>query len=171
MAKPTDKIVSMTPAQLQETINQAVQQALEAERAKAPKAVEPPKNTLVDGKTERQLKIDVAVVRAFKRAGYGDVKPREDVRTYNKWAAAGYLVKPGEKALKISGVGFRLFHLKQVQWVGIPPKEQAPSQAEIDAFVAGQAALTPEQLAQFRDRIGQIVQPGDAPVQPSTTEG
>ena len=44
--KPTDKIVSMTPAQLQETINQAVQQALEAERGKAPKPVvaEPPKN-------------------------------------------------------------------------------------------------------------------------------
>ena len=60
-----------------------------------------PKNTLVDGKTEASLKIDILVCKAFKRAGFGDVTPRQDVMTYNKWLASGHKVKPGERATKV----------------------------------------------------------------------
>ena len=56
---------------------------------------------MVDGKTEQQLRTEVAVCRAFKKAGYGEVKPREDVRTYGKWAEAGYKVKTGERAVRV----------------------------------------------------------------------
>src|SRR4051812_19678228 len=44
---------------------------------------------------------DLAVCRAFKKAGYGDVTPRGDVQTYNRWLAQGYKVKSGEKSIKV----------------------------------------------------------------------
>jgi hypothetical protein len=69
--------VTFTPEALQQVIAQAVAEALRARDAKPM-----PKNTLVDGKTEQQLRIDIMVVKAFKKAGYGEVKPREDVMTY-----------------------------------------------------------------------------------------
>jgi hypothetical protein len=76
------------------------------------------------------------VCRAFKKAGYGEVKPRDDVRTYGKWAEAGFKVKTGERATKVKQ--FRLFHRSQCEWIGLPSK--AEQQAEADAPVAAHAA-------------------------------
>jgi hypothetical protein len=104
---------------------QIVAQAV-AVRLAASKQGSVPKNTIVDGKTEGQLKLDVLVCKTFKKAGFGEVKPRVDVRTFNKWLAEGYRVKPGERATKVRQ--FRLFHKTQVQYEGQPPKEQAPAE-------------------------------------------
>jgi hypothetical protein len=65
-----------------------------------------------DAKSDKQ-KIEVLVVKAFRRCGYGDVVPRADVMTYRKWLESGYRVKPGEKAVKVKQ--FRLFHKSQVE--------------------------------------------------------
>lgn len=93
-------------------------------------------NTLVDGKTERQLKTDVAVCKAFKKAGFGQVIPRVDCMTYNRWMAQGFKVKPGEKSVKVAQ--FRLFHKSQVEFVGQPDK--ADLQAEANAANAVKTA-------------------------------
>jgi hypothetical protein len=98
-----------------------------------------PANKLVDGKTEQQLRTEVAVCRAFKKAGYGEVKPRDDVRTYGKWDEAGFKVKTGERATKEKQ--FRLFHRSQVEATEMPSK--AEIQAEADAAVASHTAATP----------------------------
>lgn len=56
---------------------------------------------------------DLAVTKAFRRAGYGTVTPRVDVQTYGRWLAEGRKVKAGEKSLKVGPL--RLFHLLQTQ--------------------------------------------------------
>src|SRR3954468_9717413 len=56
---------------------------------------------------------DAAVVRAFKKAGYDSVTPRQDVQTYNRWLSQGFKVKAGEKSIKVKQ--FRLFHRQQVE--------------------------------------------------------
>jgi hypothetical protein len=123
------KEVTFTPEALQQVIAEAVAVALAAREAK-----QVPTNKLVDGRTEQQLKIDIMVVKAFKKAGYGEVTPRQDVMTYNKWLASGHKVKPGERAIRVKQ--FRLFHKTQVEYIGIPPKEAAPSAAVKEAKAA-----------------------------------
>jgi hypothetical protein len=129
------KTITISKSDLAALVAQAVAQAL-AGKAEA----KAPANTLVDGKTERQLKTDVAVCRAFKKAGYGEVKPREDVQTYNRWLAQGYKVKTGEKSVKVKQ--FRLFHKSQVEFVGLPSKE--------DMRATGEAAVAAREVAKAR---------------------
>ena len=128
--------MTFTPAALKQVLDAAIAEAVAAALGKAASV---PKNTLVDGKTEASLKIDILVVKAFKRAGFGEVQPRVDVMTYNKWLASGHKVKPGEKATKVRQ--FRLFHRSQVEAVEVPSK--AEMQAEADAAVASHTAATP----------------------------
>src|SRR3954468_12004353 len=116
------KTLNVTQEQLAKIVNAAVAGAIKGQAVKPSKKAEVPANVLVDGKTERQLKTDVAVVRAFKKAGYGSVTPRVDVMTYNRWVAEGYKVKTGEKSVKVKQ--FRLFHKKQVEFVGYSPKPE-----------------------------------------------
>lgn len=105
----------------------------------------PVANTLVDGKTERQLKTDVAVCKAFKKAGFGEVKPREDVMTYNRWMANGFKVKAGEKSVKV--MQFRLFHKSQVEFVGAPNKADLQNEANAANAVKTATKVPTEQRA------------------------
>ncbi len=134
------KTITISKADLAALVAQAVAQAL---AGKAEPKV--PANTLVDGKTERQLKTDVAVCRAFKKAGFGQVKPREDVQTYNRWLSQGYKVKTGEKSVKVKQ--FRLFHKSQVEFVGLPSKE--------DQRAAGEAAVAAQAMGKGRSQATQ----------------
>jgi len=147
--------MTFTPAALKQVLDAAIAEAVAAALGKAASV---PKNTLVDGKTEASLKIDILVVKAFKRAGFGEVQPRVDVMTYNKWLASGHKVKPGEKATKIKQ--FRLFHKSQVEFVGIPPKEAAPSEADVAAVKAAKAATPPTIMQRLKGK-------GSNPAQPS----
>jgi hypothetical protein len=72
----------------------------------------PFKRSIDGGLTERQIKNDSAVIRAFKKLGIS-VKPRIDVMTYNMWLKQGRKVRPGQKAKAfVKGVG-NLFTLDQ----------------------------------------------------------
>jgi hypothetical protein len=128
MTKTNAKTITVSKSDLATMIAQAVAAALSnGMKPVATGSAKPIPNTLVDGKTERQLKIDVAVCRAFKKAGFGNVVPREDVMTYNRWMANGFKVKPGEKSVKVKQ--FRLFHKSQVEFVGAPNKEDLQAEA------------------------------------------
>lgn len=132
-----EKTVSFTPEALKAVLDGAIAEALAAAGV-SPKAGKAPANTLVDGKTEGQLKLDVLVCKTFKKAGFGEVKPRQDVRTYNRWLSEGWRVRPGEKALKIRQ--FRLFHKSQVEFVGLPDKAEQRAEGETAVANAAQAA-------------------------------
>jgi len=149
----TEKTVTFSASELKQVLDAAIAEALAARDAKPI-----PANKLVDGKTEQQLRIDIMVVKAFKKAGFGEVQPRVDVMTYNKWLASGHKVKPGEKATKIKQ--FRLFHKSQVEFVGIPPKEAAPSEADVAAVKAAKAATPPTIMQRLKGK-------GSNPAQPS----
>jgi uncharacterized protein (DUF4415 family) len=153
MTKPNE--MTFTPAALKQVLDAAIAEAVAAALGKAASV---PKNTLVDGKTEASLKIDILVVKAFKRAGFGEVQPRIDVMTYNKWLASGHKVKPGERATKVKQ--FRLFHRSQVEAVALPSK--AEQQAQADAAVAAHAA-TPAKPTLVQRLKGK----GSNPAQPS----
>lgn len=85
---------------------------------------------LSDGKTERQISNDVAVAKAFKKAGF-IVVPRVDALTYKGWILKGMRVVPGQKGLFVKGVG-TLFHSGQVATDVQPSKAQMT--AEVGAM-------------------------------------
>ena len=88
--------------------------------------------------------IEDATVKAFRRGGYGEVKPRQDVRTYNLWLEAGRKVKEGERSTKVRSL--RLFHISQT-----------------DPISAGeQAKLLAEKAAKKAARDGGTVRPSEA---------
>jgi hypothetical protein len=133
--------MAMTKREMQSIIT-AVLTALEGTSPKSqstrniqPKAAQRPVSRAestanLDAKQSRALEMDVRVVRAFKKAGYGDVTPRVDVRTYNRWLADGLKVRVGEKSVKCGTL--RLFHRSQCE-AYVPPKAEnveVPSQAE-----------------------------------------
>jgi hypothetical protein len=64
-------------------------------------------------KTEKRAKIDAQTVTAFEKQGYKDIKPRENVRTFNKWIENGRRVKKGEKSTKCGS--WPLFHYDQTE--------------------------------------------------------
>lgn len=123
--------VTFTPEALKAVIAQAVAEALAARDTK-----QVPKNTSVDAKTDAALKMDVLVCRAFKRSGFGEVRPRIDVQTYNRWLSQGLKVRAGERCTKVRQ--FRLFHRSQCEPVA--EQSKAEMQAEADAAVAAHAA-------------------------------
>lgn len=95
---------------------------------KAANKFEPKGKILSEGKTERQLKNDVNVAKAFKKQGIV-VTPRVDALTYKGWLSKGMRVVKGEHGTWVKGVG-TLFHSGQVA-----PDVQ-PSKAEMTAEVA-----------------------------------
>ncbi len=95
---------------------------------KAANKFEPKGKISSDGKTERQLKNDVAVAKAFKKAGF-TVVPRVDALTYKGWLSKGMRVIPGQHGTWVKGVG-TLFHSGQV----LPDVQ--PSKAAMTAEVA-----------------------------------
>jgi hypothetical protein len=52
---------------------------------------------------------DLAVILAFEAEGLTDVRPRENVFTFNAWKACGRSVLAGQKSVR------DLFHLSQTQ--------------------------------------------------------
>jgi hypothetical protein len=116
MAKQTQSAaqpaVTLTPEALQQVIAQAVAEATDRRN-----------------KDQRSNDLETLTVRAFKRAGYSDIKPRENVMTYNRWIAAGRKVKAGEKAVRVRNL--RLFFITQTE--PLSQKEQAEEMAKCEA--------------------------------------
>lgn len=66
-------------------------------------------------KDANRAKVDAQTVAAFEKLGYKNVKPRENVRTFNKWIENGRRVKKGEKSVKCGS--WPLFHFDQTETV------------------------------------------------------
>lgn len=115
MSKTANPAVTFSPEALQAVIAQAVAIALAAQRDAKPAA-----NGVVNAKSERSLKNEIAVVKAFKKAGFGNVKPHVDVMTFKRWVAAGFRPIEGSKSLKIKNL--RLFHKTQCRPITLEEK-------------------------------------------------
>jgi|tagenome__1003787_1003787.scaffolds.fasta_scaffold20987286_4 hypothetical protein len=119
-----------------EAMVKAAVEAVLGNQIKATKAAKAVGNTAPKATKDET---DAAVIRAFKKAGYDSVTPRQDVQTYNRWLAQGYKVRTGEHSIKVKQ--FRLFHRKQVEpfspstetVVPLKPKKakKAPAQPEL----------------------------------------
>jgi hypothetical protein len=99
---------------LQAIIAQAVATAMAAKEAEKPA-----------GKSDQSSKNEMATIKAFKKKGYGIVKPKVDVLTFNKWIDQGLRPKEGEHAAKVANL--RLFHRSQCRPL---TKEEAAGFAE-----------------------------------------
>jgi hypothetical protein len=118
-----------------EDVNKIVGEALDRQRAEmqaAMQAMAATKKPATNGKSQASMQNEIAVVKAFKKAGFGNVTPHEDVRTFNRWLSAGYRPVEGSKSLKIKNL--RLFHRSQVR--ELTAEEKAGLQAENEAAVA-----------------------------------
>jgi len=120
--------VTISPEALSQMIAQAVAAALANEKASRKDAAIA---AAKDGKSERSMKNEILAVKTFKKAGFGDVKLHDDVKTYNRWIAAGYKVKPGEHAVKVKNL--RLFHRSQV--IEISGEEKANEVAKMQEAI------------------------------------
>ena len=77
------------------------------------------------GSDERKTVFAAAAVKAAEKAGYTNNIPNETLLTYGKWEERGMIVKKGQKAIRVKapgqkGSGLPLFHISQVEPVGVP---------------------------------------------------
>jgi hypothetical protein len=72
--------------------------------------------------------MDSLCIRAFKKAGFGEVKPREQTKTYNLWIASNRRVRPGEASVKVRNL--RLFHISQTDPITEAEKAEFLAQKE-----------------------------------------
>jgi len=95
---------TLTADALRNLISEVVAEALSKRPDTAARNVLP--------KQERErIDYEALAVKAFRKAGYGEIKPRIDVKTYNLWLAEGFKVKPVEHGVKVQQL--RLFHRSQ----------------------------------------------------------
>ena len=133
MANPS---VSLTKEQLSALIAEAV--ALALGEVKAAKQVAGPNG--LNAKSERSIKNEIAVVKAFKKAGFGNVTPHVDVMTFNRWVANGMRPIEGSKSLKVKNL--RLFHKTQCR--NFTLEEKAALKEQNDAAIARYDANQPK---------------------------
>jgi hypothetical protein len=110
--KPVTQAVPPVTFDVNDPAFQAIVAQAVAARLAAIEAEKPAKVS-VAGKTDQQIKNEIAVVKAFKRAGFGTVTPHVNVKTFNRWAAEGRRPIEGSKSLKIGSL--RLFHVSQTR--------------------------------------------------------
>jgi hypothetical protein len=103
-SKPTEtpiaSPVTFTPEQLQAFVDQAVAKVLAVKAAD--KAA---------SKSDQSNKNELKAVAAFKKKGFGILKPHTDIKTFNKWVAEGLRPREGEHAVPVANL--RLFARSQ----------------------------------------------------------
>ena len=90
--------------------------------------VDQPAKMSVAGKSERSIKNEIAVVRAFKAKGFGNVTPHVDVKTFKKWMLDGLRPMEGSKSLRVGNL--RLFHKSHLRPLTMEEKQAAKAQSE-----------------------------------------
>jgi hypothetical protein len=142
--------VTFTPEALQAVIAEAVAQAMAKQKAEAV-AVMP---AVGNGRSsDRSMQNEIAVVKAFKKAGFGSVRPHDDVRTFNRWVAAGYRPIEGSKSLKIKNL--RLFHKTQVRQLSV--EERATMTAQSAEAVKRHEAAKSANIHQLNPQQGSLL--------------
>ena len=79
----------------------------------------------------RKAAFAIAAVEAAKARGFLDAQANVNLFTYGKWEERGFVVKKGEKAIRVAtgrGAGLPLFHRSQVEPV-LPEETAQPVQA------------------------------------------
>jgi hypothetical protein len=120
MAKPAQQAAqpntTFSPEQLQAYVDQAITKVLEVKRAQE--------------EHKRSDDMEAATVKAFRRAGYKqeDIRPRENIKTYNLWLQDGFRVKPGETSVRVKTL--RLFHASQVERLNAVEAKKALAELE-----------------------------------------
>src|SRR5712664_2783823 len=142
IANPT---VTLTQEALQRLLSEAAGEALDRQRTELKAAYEAvaakaqAQNTVaaMSGKSERSAANELAVVRAFKKAGYGIVTPRINVKTFRRWVEEdGRRVVEGCKSTKVRRL--RLFHISQTR--SLEAEELEAIKEQKSASVARQEA-------------------------------
>lgn len=106
----------MTQAEIAALVAKAVNDATKGKKPRKARVA-----TDSRSKEERQAEFAARVVEVFAAEGH-QVTPNVDVFTYNRWKEKGYLVKKGEKSIRVpvgrkrTG-GIPLFHAGQVEKV------------------------------------------------------
>src|SRR6266403_3507956 len=98
---------SLDDPALKAIMAEAVATALAAQRAELLQAMADQQQALKpqpqaasaanSGKSEQSQKNEIAVIRAFKKAGFGTIVPYQDVLTFNRWVAQGFRPVEGTK--------------------------------------------------------------------------
>jgi hypothetical protein len=127
---------------------QAVATALAAQRAELLQAMAEQKpakpeaspRLSVAGKSDRSIRTEIAVVRAFAKAGFGKVIPHQNVKTFNRWVAEGRRPIEGTKSLKVANL--RLFHVSQTRPIS-KDELKAVKEQQSEAIKRHTAKVTP----------------------------
>jgi hypothetical protein len=129
IAKATADAVAMATAALRAEM----QQALASKPGKAAKAGP---TLSMAGKSDRSLRNEIDVVKAFKKAGFGSVTPHQNVKTFNRWMADGRRPIEGSKSLTVGNL--RLFHVSPTREITSDEKAKNVEQqkAAIDRHTA-----------------------------------
>ena len=138
--------VEITPEMLAKLVAEAVAAQMAEIKATQGSAAK-------DARAEKNVKMDVAIARAFEKKGYKKIvlfdrtkllsqQPDVTILTYNKWVELGRKVKPGENAIKIKQ--FRLFHKDQTEIMDVETrkKEWAQFQEAIKRYEAKKAGAS-----------------------------
>ncbi len=80
------------------------------------------------GKSDQSSKNEMRTISAFKKKGFGIVKPHVDVLTFNKWTDQGLRPREGEHAVPVANL--RLFHRSQCRELTV--EEKAGFKAKAD---------------------------------------
>ena len=133
--------VTFDPAIVNQMIAEAVAVALRAQQAEFAQAMAAAKPA-ASGKSDQSSKNELKTIAVFKKAGYGVVKPKVDVKTFNLWVAEGLRPKEGEHAKKINNL--RLFHRSQCRPLTAEEKAgfKTKNDERVDAAKAKIIAIT-----------------------------
>lgn len=129
-------------------LKEAVASAALAINAKNAKGSAKAPTLSIAGKSDRSLRNEIDVVKAFKKAGYGNVTPHVDVRTFNRWVADNRRPIEGSKSLTVGNL--RLFHVSQTREITSAEKAANVEQqkAAIDRHTAKGKTATVHHLPQ-----------------------
>jgi hypothetical protein len=139
------KPVTFSPEKMAEILNEITEtRKLVAEQMAEIAALkaQPAKAKAANGQSEVSHKNELAAIKAFKKAGFGIIKPNIDTFTFGRWVAKGYRPVEGSKSVKVNGL--RLFCQKQVRELTAEEKAAVKAKADeaVDANKAKIVSLT-----------------------------
>jgi hypothetical protein len=112
-------------ADLERLVAEGVAKALAAREAKRPA-----------GKSDQSTKNETAAMKAFKKRGFGIIKPYIDTKTFNLWVKEGLRPREGEHSVPVANL--RLFHRSQCR--ELTAEEKAGFKTKNDERVAAAKA-------------------------------
>jgi ribosomal protein L24 len=149
--------VSFSPEALSKLLNELTAQRaeladlkekmIEANKAKMDQIAKPATMS-VAGKSETAIQNELLAIRLFKKAGFQNVVPHQNVKTFNRWMAEGRRPIEGSKSIRVANL--RLFHVTQTREVtSAEIKANKKQQADAVARHEGKAKGKPGNVTQL----------------------